>query len=438
MFRLPEDYFAQAGGRMMALARDLYPICRSITGNGVRETLDIVKQRIPLEIVEVPTGTPVLDWEVPNEWNIRDAHISNSKGERVVDFNKSNLHVVGYSAPIDAEMTLDELSPHLHTLPDHPDWIPYRTGYFSDTWGFCLSENVRQSLSSGERYRAVIDATLEPGHLTYGELVIGGQTDQEVLLSAHTCHPSLANDNLSGIGLLVEIAELLARHQEKLRYTYRLLFAPGTIGAITWLAQNEDKLDRMASGLVVSCVGDGGGPLYKRSRRGDGLIDQAMGHVLAHSGIESASVKDFWPYGYDERQYCSPGFNLPVGLFQRSQYGEFPQYHTSADDLDFIAAEHLAVSLDLVLQALGIVETSCAFLNTSPKGEPQLGRRGLYNAIGGQNDSAELQLAILWVLNLSDGEHSLLDIAERAGIPYERVQRVATLLEDAELLERPG
>ena len=422
---------------MYALAEALFPMCRSITGDGVRETLRHLQTILPIEIHEAPSGTEVLDWQVPPEWNVRDAYIADDSGKRIVDFRDSNLHVVGYSKPVNTRLSLADLRPHLYTLPEHPDWVPYRTGYFSDDWGFCLSQNVLDGMADGE-YEVVIDATLEPGHLSYAELVVPGRSEQEVLLSAHTCHPSLANDNLSGIALLTEVAQWLLARRDELRLSYRLIFAPGTIGAITWLSRNESSLDRIVSGLVVSCVGDAGGPLYKRSRRGDGAIDRAMEHVLAHSALGGATVKDFWPYGYDERQYCSPGFNLPVGLLQRSQYGEFPEYHTSADNLDFISAEHMSESLDLVIRAIGILETDGRYLNTHPKGEPQLGRRGLYNLIGGDNESEQLQLAILWVLNLSDGEHSLLDIADRAAMPYERILRASELLREAELLAPPG
>jgi len=422
-----------AGTRMYEMASDLFPICRSLTGDGVRETLAAVAKRLPIKVYEVATGTDVLDWQVPQEWNIRDAYIANLDGERIVDFQESNLHVVGYSKPVKTTLTLDELTPHLHTLPDFPDQIPYRTGYFNDDWGFCLSKNVLDDMQE-EQYEVLIDSELTDGSLTYAEVEIPGTSEDEILLCAHTCHPSLANDNLSGIALLCEVARWLDSLGARRKLNYRLIFAPGTIGAITWLAKNQDQLQNIVSGLVVSCVGDDGGPLYKCSRRGDGLIDTAMAHVLKMSEIDTASVKEFWPYGYDERQYCSPGFNLPVGLFQRSQYGEFPEYHTSADNLDFISAKDLSISLDLVTQAITILETNDTFINLYPKGEPQLGRRGLYSLIGGDNDSAALQLAILWVLNMSDGKHSLLDIANRAETPYMKILHAKNLLIEAELL----
>lgn len=419
------------GDEMYTLINKLYPICRSITGNGVRETLSEINSYIPLEIHEVPSGTPVFDWTVPREWNIKDAYIKNDEGERIVDFRKSNLHVVSYSSPIRKRLTLTELKKHIITLPEYPDWVPYRTSYYNDTWGFCMSHNQLQSLPDGE-YEICIDSSLdENGHLTYGELLIEGETTDEILLSAHTCHPSLANDNLSGIALLT----FLARHllDRKHKYSYRFLFAPGTIGSITWLARNEDNIRNIRHGLVISCVGDQGGPTYKRSRRGDAEIDQAVEHVIRDFS-DGSVVEDYSPYGYDERQYCSPGINLPVGLFERSKYGAFPEYHTSADNLDFIKPVHLSESFQMMIRILNILENNVTYINTNPKCEPQLGKRGLYSAIGGDKEAAKKQMAMLWVLNLSDGDHSLLDISNRSGIAFEHVEQVSRLLLDKGLL----
>jgi aminopeptidase-like protein len=418
------------GAGMYELARELYPLCRSITGNGVRDTLGIISRRIPLEIHEVPTGTKVFDWVVPREWNINDAYIKDKSGRRVVDFRESNLHVVGYSSPTHRRVSLEELKQHIITLPDQPDLIPYRTSYFNETWGFCLRHTQLCSLTDDE-YEICIDSSLKDGHLTYGEYLLPGDSEEEVLLSAHVCHPSLANDNLSGISLLTFLAGQLKNLNA--RYSYRFIFAPGTIGSIVWLARNEDKLGRVKHGLVISCVGDHGGPTYKRSRRGDADIDKAVEHVLKFCG-RPAVVKDFSPYGYDERQYCSPGFNLPVGLFERSEYGQFLQYHTSADNLDFIRPAALAESYAMVAQVINVLENNAAYVNTNPKCEPQLGRRGLYSAIGGDKDIARKQLAMLWVLNQSDGTASLLDIAQKAGIPFEIVNEAAILLKEAGLL----
>jgi aminopeptidase-like protein len=421
-----------SGEAMYALVEDLYPICRSITGDGVRATLNRISKDLPIEIHEVPTGTQVFDWTVPREWNIREAWIKGPDGEKVIDFAEHNLHVVNYSAPVHEHLTLAELRDKLHSLPDRPGWIPYRTSYYDESWGFCLSHDQLESLSDGT-YEVYIDSDYKEGALTYAECVIEGESDDEVLLSAHTCHPSLANDNLSGIALLVRLGMALA--STNTRYTYRLIFAPGTIGSITWLARNKEHASKIRHGLVLSCVGDAGGPTYKRSRRGDAAIDRVVARVFADSG-PSGDIQDFSPYGYDERQYCSPGFNLPVGLFERSKYGEFPEYHTSADNLDFISAAELDKSYALVAKIIEILETDWFPVSTTPFCEPQLGRRGLYKAMGGDNESVERQMAMLWVLNLADSEHSLSDIAEQSGIGYSRIREVAELLLEHKLLKR--
>ncbi|WP_245655994.1 DUF4910 domain-containing protein [Microtetraspora fusca] len=417
------------GARMHALVRRLYPLCRSITGDGVRRTLEIVSESIPLEISEVPTGTEVLDWTVPKEWNIRDAYIKDPAGNRVVDFARLNLHVVGYSVPVSATMTLDELRPHLHTLPAQPDLVPYRTGYYAETWGFCLSENTLAALGPGP-YEVRVDSTLADGHLTYGEHVIPGSGADEVLISCHVCHPSLANDNLAGIAVAARLARRLAG--KELRYTYRFVFAPGTIGAITWLARNRDRVSRIRHGVVLACAGDRGALTYKRSRRGDAEIDRVFAHVLR--GREH-TIRDFTPYGYDERQYCSPGFDLPVGSLTRTPYAGYPEYHTSADDPDFVSAEAMEDTLDALERAVEVLERNRRYRNLSPYGEPQLGRRGLYGSLGGRSDAESRQMAMLWVLNLSDGDHDLLDIAERSGLPFAAVADAADALRGAGLVK---
>ncbi|HEY6784913.1 MAG TPA: DUF4910 domain-containing protein [Gemmatimonadales bacterium] len=417
---------------MHALATDLYPLCRSITGEGLRETLRRLQKHVPLEIHEVKSGTQVLDWTVPKEWNIRDAYVADAKGTRVIDFKRSSLHVLNYSTPIRKKMPLAELRPHLFTLPDHPDWVPYRTSYYSEAWGFCAAHRVVEALPDGE-YEVVIDSTLAPGALSYGELVIPGETTDEVLLSCHSCHPSLANDNLSGIAVAVALAKQLAA-QSRRRFTYRFLFIPGTIGSITWLAAHEDVVPRIKHGLVLSCVGDAGGFTYKRSRRGDAPIDRAVAHVLRHTGT-SHTITDFVPYGYDERQYCSPGFNLAVGCFMRTPNGKYPEYHTSADNLTLVKPDALEGSLAAVSTVFAVLEGDGRFRNLSPKGEPQLGKRGLYGATGGAAHLPGFELALLWVLNYSDGSNSLLDIAERAGMPFTQIRAAADALLAKGLLE---
>ena len=416
-----------AGERMHDLCARLFPLCRSITGEGVRDTLREVARRIPLEVTEVPTGTQVLDWTVPDEWNIRDAYVATADGTRVVDFGESNLHVVSYSEPVRTTMTLDELRPFLHVHEDNRDWIPYRTSYYTRTWGFCLPSRTLDGLEEG-LYEVVVDSTLGPGSLTYGECFLPGERGEEVLLSAHVCHPSLANDNLSGIALLTELASALADQPRVL--SYRFLFVPGTIGSISWLARNEERLGNVTAGLVVACVGDAGRLTYKRSRRANALVDRAGAHVVSRGG---GRVLDFVPWGWDERQYNSPGFDLPVGCLTRSLEGEFPEYHSSADDLDLITSERLEESLHAALAVLDVLEQDRTFVNLSPKGEPQLGKRGLYRATGGAA-AGDAQVALLWVLNQSDGSRSLLDIAERAGMPFEAIREAADRLRGAGLL----
>jgi aminopeptidase-like protein len=372
---------------------------------------------------------------VPNEWNIRDAYVKNSNGERVIDFRRSNLHVVGYSRPVHQRMRLSELRPHLHSLPDHPEWIPYRTSYYREDWGFCLSDALWQSLPDDE-YEVLIDSTLAPGHLTYGEYFVKGALADEVLISCHICHPSLANDNLSGLALAIELAIHVAAQPR--RYSYRFLFIPGTIGSITWLALNEQRALRIQHGLVVTCVGDPGDFTYKKSRRGNAVIDRAAMHVLKHSG-HPFSVQAFLPYGYDERQYCSPGFDLPVGSLMRSPNGSFAEYHTSADDLAFVQAQYLEESFNMYRSIVELLECNITYLTTNPKCEPQLGKRGLYSPFGSENHDSSRQMAILWVLNLADGEHSMLDIAERSGMGFQLLHSAAVALARLGLLvEQPA
>lgn len=427
---LTSNDLAAAGDRMYRLIADLYPICRSITGNGIRQTLRSLRERVPLDIHEVPTGTRIFDWTVPKEWNVRDAWVKDATGKKIIDFRKSNLHLVSYSVPVRRKMPLSELRKHLHTLPDRPEWIPYRTSYYKEGWGFCLPANDLAQLQDGE-YEVWIDTTLADGSLCYGEHYIRGRRTEEVLLSCHACHPSLCNDNLSGVALVACLAEMLKG--VSLEYSYRFLFIPGTIGSISWLARNEAQVGRIRHGLVVACVGDSGKFHYKRTRRGDAEIDRVVISALK-AGEEEFEVREFSPYGYDERQYCSPGFNLAVGSLTRTPHGEFPQYHTSADNLDFVNPQALAGSLAVYLSVLRILENNEVLINTSPKCEPQLGKRGLYRTLGGLPDAGKCEMAMLWILNLSDGDHSLLDIAERANLPFDTIYQSAHLLTEHGLL----
>ena len=421
-----------SGKALHDFVAELYPLCRSITGEGVRETLRLVQKRIPLDIHEVASGTQVFDWTVPLEWNIRDAYVKNRAGERVIDFKVSNLHVVNYSQPIRKFMKLEELKPHLHTLHEHPDWVPYRTCYYKADWGFCLSQKQLSQMAD-EEYEVCIDSSLTQGTLTYGECYLPGASTDEVLISCHVCHPSLCNDNLSGIAVATFLALNLAEQDR--RYSYRLLFIPGTIGSITWLATHEQVIPRIKHGFVLTGIGDAGPLTYKRSRRGDAEIDHVMAQVLKQAG-EPYKLIDFFPYGYDERQYCSPGFNLPVGCLMRTPHGEYPEYHTSADSLDFIKPQSLLGSLRHCLAVINVLEHNHRYMNQNPKCEPQLGKRGLYRAVAGHQATQSRELVLLWVLNLSDGMHSLVDIAERANVPFADVQSAAAALVESGLLAK--
>jgi len=423
------------GATLYSIIEDLFPICRSITGEGFRESLVRLQRHANMTIHEIPSGTRVHDWTVPQEWNIRDAYIKNMRGERIVDFRKSNLHVVSYSTPVHATMPMVKLKEHIHTLPEAPEWIPYRTSYYHPTWGFCMSHRQLLEMNDPE-YEVCIDATLEPGHLTMGELRIQGQTEREVLISCHSCHPSLCNDNLSGMAVGAMLAKKLAGFSS-LRFSYRFLWMPGTIGAITWLALNEQVIPKITHGLVLSCLGDSGQLSYKQSRRGTSDVDHAVQNVLQHSGREYR-ILEYTPFGYDERQYCSPGFDLPVGCFMRTPNGQYPEYHTSADNMDFISKDALAESLCQLLQVISVLENNRRYLNQNPKCEPQLGRRGLYQQTGGMPMQPKEEEAMLWVLNYSDGEHSLIDISSRARMPFREIHKAAERLEQHQLLRKIG
>jgi aminopeptidase-like protein len=415
-----------AGSELHGLIAELYPICRSLTGEGVRETLAIIGRDVPLEVTEVPSGTQVFDWTVPREWNIRDGWIAAPDGTRVVDFQRSNLHVLGYSVPIRTRLTVGELRDHLFTHSDNPDWIPFRTSYYDENWGFCLSSRELERLTSGE-YEVVIDSSLTDGSLTYAESSTEGEVADEVLFSTYVCHPSLCNDNLSGVALVAVLAKYLRRMP--LRYSYRFLFGPGTIGPLCWLWKNEKHLDKIAHGLVLSCAGDPGSLTYKRSRREEAEIDRAAANVVRASG---GTVLPFEPWGGDERQFCSPGFNLPVGALTRTPADRFTGYHSSADNLDLVRPQFLGDSFHAALNIVDVLETNGRYLNRNPKGEPQLGKRGLYRRVAG---GSSVETALLWVLNLSDGEHTLLDISDRSGLSYATIREAAETLVEHNLLE---
>ena len=380
------------GQELWDFANTLYPICRSISGNGVRETLGHIQSKIDLQIHEVPSGTQAFDWTIAPEWNIRDAWIKDPQGNKIIDFKKHNLHVLNYSGPINGKFQLADLKKHIFTMPDQPDLIPYRTSYYTINWGFCMSHDQLMSLPDGE-YEAFIDSDHNPnGSLTYGEYFLQGESDEIFLFSAHCCHPSLANDNCSGMSVNTHLAEALTSLQGKTRYSYQFIFAPGTIGSITWLSRNEDKIKRIKNGLILSCVGDPGGPTYKRSQAGDAIVDRAVEKILRDEEA-NPNIIDFWPYGYDERQYNSPAFRLNVGLLLRSRFGLFPEYHTSGDNMGFIKPDALEKSYKNTLQIIDVLENEYKTVNLAPHGEPNLGKRGLYGAIGGGQESLRRQLA---------------------------------------------
>lgn len=428
---IEQQAFDELGSDIYALIERLFPICRSITGEGVRETLRILQQTIALDIHEVRTGTQVFDWQVPNEWNIKDAYIKDATGKKVVDFKDNNLHVVSYSTPVKGKFDLQELKQHIHTLPDQPDWIPYRTSYYNDAWGFCMTHNQMLSMQDGE-YEVCIESSLQPGSLTYGEYLKQGEVDEEILFFAHCCHPSLCNDNLSGLALLTVLARQL--EQIKTHYSYRFVFTPATIGSITWLSQNEAGLSRIRHGLVAAVVGDPGKMTYKKTRQGTSYLDRVVMHVLEQE-CDAYDVLDFSPYGYDERQFSSPGINLNVGRLTRTPNGCYPEYHTSADNLQLVTPDALANSMSVYMKVINVLEHDEILRNMSPKCEPQLGRRGLYRKTGGHKDIGQVELGYLWVLNMSDGEHSLLDIAERSGLNFSHIQRAASDLHECGLVK---
>jgi aminopeptidase-like protein len=419
------------GEDMNALIARLFPICRSITGPGVRETLTILSEIHPVQVTEIPSGTRVFDWVVPKEWSVRDAYVKNAQGERIIDFQRHNLHLVSYSVPIRARMKLRELQDHLYSLPDKPDVVPYRTSYYAERWGFCLTHAQRLALDPNEVFEVVVDSTLQDGSLTIGEIILPGESREEVLITTHLCHPSLCNDNLSGLVVAIHLAAAIAARPRRL--SFRFLFIPGTIGSLAWLATNEEKIGHIKAGLVITGVGDAGAITYKKSRRGNAIIDRAAAHVLRTTG-RPHRVIEFHPYGYDERQFCSPGFNLGVGRFSRTPHGEYPEYHTSADNPDFVKSQKLEDSFEAITAILEVVEQDRCYLNLNPKGEPQLGKRGLYRQIAGHAQSQPDEIALLWVLAYSDGHHSLLDIAEKAQLPFPRIKNAADQLRQHDLL----
>ena len=417
------------GNAMHALMQRMYPICRSITGEGLRSTLEILKEELPLECHHVASGTRTYDWTINDEWNVRDAYIADKDGRRVVDFREHNLHLVGYSIPVQATMTLEQLRPHLHTLPAHPEWIPFRTSFYSRTWGFCLSHKQLESMDEGP-YEVVIDTTISRGAMNYGEVFFPGESREEVMFTAHVCHPSMANDNLTGIAVASELARTVQSLPRR-HFSYRFLFAPGTIGSIAWLSRNASTLGNIRHGLVLTGLGGPGALVFKQTRTGSRDIDKVASHVVSRRGGE---VRAYSPYGYDERQFNAIGFDLPFGRLSRTPHSEYPEYHTSADDLDYVKPSELADSYVAALEIIDTLESSVRYRNLRPYGEPQLGKRGLYPPMGGQAAS-EAVMAMLWILAFCDGTSSLLDIASRSQTDFAVIRRAADDLAGAGLIE---
>jgi aminopeptidase-like protein len=421
------------GARAYALARELFPICRSLTGPGVRQTLRILQRELPaLTLHEVPSGTRCFDWTVPPEWSIREAYIATEDGRRIVDFANHNLHVVGYSTPIDAVMSLEELRPHLYSLPDQPDAIPYVTSYYRERWGFCLSQRQLDSLTPG-RYRVKIDSTLATGSLTYGELLIPGERQDEIFLSTYVCHPSMGNNEVSGPVVTTKVARWLATLPAR-RFSYRIVFIPETIGSLVYLSRNLEVMKRrIVAGFNVTCVGDERAYSYLPSRQGDSLADRAALHVLRHQAGADGFVRySYLDRGSDERQYCSPGVDLPVASIMRTKYGEYPEYHTSLDDLSLISPAGLSGGIVAIAKAILAIEMNGRYRATV-LGEPQLGRRGLYPTLSTRGAGLMVR-RLMDVLAYSDGKHDLLAIADLLGVPVWELSEVAKQLLAHELL----
>ena len=425
------------GEEMYRFAADLFPICRSITGDGVRQTLRWVGAMVPsLRVREVPSGTKCFDWIVPDEWNIRDAYVADASGRRVIDFRRNNLHVVSYSTPVDTVVSRAELDEHLFSIPELPDAIPYRTSYYRPFWGFCLSHNDRQRLAEGS-YRVRIDADVAPGHLTYADVVIPGSSTREVFFSTYICHPSMANNEVSG----PTVATFLARwlQARKGRYTYRLCFVPETIGAVAYLHENLDHLRAVTlAGFQLTCVGDDRTFSYLPSRTGATLADRVAEHVLRHLADRYDRYDFVRDRGSDERQWSSPGADLPVVSIMRSKYGTYPEYHTSLDDMSVISAAGLAGSLFVHQQCVQVIEANRTW-RTSVVGEPQLSRRGLGQPVGGSRGPLPAaSKLVLDVLELADGTMDVIAIADRIGAYALDVADACLMLAEDDLLIEVG
>ncbi|MDF2452225.1 MAG: hypothetical protein K0S26_1729 [Bacteroidota bacterium] len=409
----------------------LWPICRSITGNGLRESFKILSEIIPLKLTEVPTGKAVFDWVIPKEWNIHDAYIVLPDGKKICDFKVNNLHVVNYSTPVNQEMNYEELVKYLYTLERLPDAIPYITSYYKEKWGFCLSKNEFDKLPKNGTYKVVIDSELKLGSLTYGECLLKGDTTDEILFSSYLCHPSMANNELSGPLVLSFLYKLLASQPNR-KYSYRFVIVPETIGTIAFLADNKDDvIQNVKAGYVLTCCGTDKPFVFKKSRRENSLADEMALHVLKHSG-KKYSVLDFDPLGSDERQYCSPGFNLPVASLMRSKYHDYPEYHTSLDNKALISFEAMAETVQMYFSIVKAMEVNGYYKNTIQFCEPNMGKRGLYEDLSGALTMPQQLSTRMRLINYMDGKTSLLEFCERYQL------NIADLRNEIDLLIQKG
>jgi aminopeptidase-like protein len=419
---------------MHDLLKSLFPICRSLTGNGVRETVRILQEHVPLNVYEFPTGTECFDWTIPNEWNIKSATLKDESGRTMVDFADNNLHVLGYSEPVSGVFTLDELMPHLYSLPHQPDTIPYLTSYYKRNWGFCMQHRKVASLKPG-KYQVNIDSTLRPGSLTVADVLVPGETKKEIFFSCYYCHPSMANDSLSGVVMAVALYDYVSKRKNN-RYSYRFIFVPETIGAIAYLSRNGAYMKENAyAGMILTCLGDAGDFTYKKTRQENHPLDLISEHVLKCSG-KKFNILKFIPDGSDERQYSSPGFNMPTGTLMRSVYGEFPEYHTSGDNLEFVTEKSLLETRDILIEIINSIEGNFHYQNLKPFCEPFLSKYGMYNFIGGKQVMEKRLTAMLNILNYSDGQHSILDIARRLEMPIPFVSGIANELAEKGLMKK--
>lgn len=421
-----------AGSRIYELMERVFPFCRSITGQGVRDTLAVIEEVVPgMSTRAVPSGERAFDWTVPQEWNVDEAYIADPSGKRVVDFQDSALHVMSYSTPISEMMDLESLRRHIHTLPDQPDAIPYRTSYYTRDWGFCMSHRALSEMEPGD-YQVVMGTRLEDGVLNYGEALIPGRLDDEFLITAHVCHPAQANDNLSGVAIVAELASLLSRVETK--YTYRFLWLPGGIGSLVWLSRNVEAIPRIRGGLTLACLGDASPFTYKETFTGLAPVDLAARRVLG----AGADYREFEPYGFDERNFTAPAFRIDAGSLTRSPHGGYPEYHSSLDNMEIMSKARLGEAASTVLEILEQLESGTRYVNLFPEGEPQLGRRGLYGAVGGMKKRPEAEMAMLWLLTMSDGRYSDHDVSQRSGISIEILDAAAKDLVSAGLLQTIG